>query len=117
MDHVAETLFGMQQDGLALEVGAVPKRLGEIAGQVLAQLPPPFVFLEALLEVAFLQQAERPVPTAVRVFGGQFQRFIEASDGFFRLAGVAQDEAEVVMGLGRIGGQLDGVAVGGGGDL
>ena len=82
MDHVAETLFLVQQDCLAFEFRSVPARLGEFAGRVGIQLPAPFVFGETVAQVAVLQQAQAPVPVARRMIGAKFQRLVETLKGF-----------------------------------
>src|SRR6185312_5060000 len=88
LDRVAVALLGVQQDGPAGDVLALPLRLREAAwGEFGGAAPAPFVALEAGVEVAERQRQQRLVP--VRLRQGRIERdgLIEARH---RLAGAAE---------------------------
>ena len=93
--HVAQALLGIEQDALARDLAAIPRRLAELdagrLGQALARL----VGGKADLELAAHHQRDRKLDARPAVLGIERQRAAEAADRLVDAAEVAQAERQV----------------------
>ena len=67
LEHIAQSLLGMEQDRSSLQGGAIPERLAEGGWRGLFALPPPFILGPPLLEVA----SAKPGQCSIQVRLGQ----------------------------------------------
>ena len=105
--HVAQALLGIEQDALACDLAAVPRRLAELdpgrLGQALARL----IGGEADLELAAHHQRDRKLGAGAAVLGIERQRAAEAADRLVDAAEIAQAERQVEEALAVVTVQRD----------
>ncbi len=118
LDGVAQTLFGMQQDGLARErIFAEPERAAVAAARVghAGALPAPFVLLEAAAQVAQPEQAQRLIEMGIGIVFLPRDRLAEAVDRVGVAVERLQRAAAIIPGLHMVGGRGEGAIEGGDG--
>src|SRR6202011_351938 len=113
LNRVAETLLGMQQDGLAVERLAAPLRLFEIARLQVADAPARLVFLPAGGEVAAQEVQHALAGERHAVAGIERTGAAEARERLVHAAHVLEREAEVEVRDGEARGERDRPAAGG----
>ncbi len=107
VQRVAETLFGIEQDGASFELLAAPAWLFEAAVGEDFGLPAPFVFLEAAGQVAVAHSPGRPGQMGVGQLGVDPHRLVVAAASFCRHSQGVVRGAEIVVRFGRVRIELD----------
>ena len=93
--HVAQPLLGIEQDALAADRAAVPRRLPEIGRRRLGQALARLVGGEAWRQLAAHQQRDGELDAGAAVVGIERQRAAEAADGLVDAAEIAQAERQI----------------------
>jgi hypothetical protein len=110
LQGVAQSLFGVEQDGLAVQTRAIPAWLGEGTRREFGGLPAPLVLGPAALVVAGLQIGHGAVGMGLGVAGTQPQGLGKGGLGGVKVGAFAQGDAQVVEGFGVGGVQTQGGA-------
>jgi hypothetical protein len=99
---IAKALFGVQQDGLAVERLTAPDRLREVA-RLAARLPPaPFELRQAGGIITVAQQKERLGEVRIHIVRPDLDRAAELDDGLVAPAAALQRLAEIEEALGKV---------------
>jgi hypothetical protein len=106
-EHVAQALLGIEQDALAGDRPAVPRRLGEIGCRRFGQALARFIGGEARRQLAAHQERNGELDPGAPIVGMERQRAAEAADGFVEPAEIAQAECEVEEALGIVAVERD----------
>src|SRR5271165_6902115 len=82
LQRIAQPLLGMDQDGPPVQGGAVPK--GWVEGRQRTKflaLPPPFITWPSLLEAAYQEPSQRPIPMSLGIVGLEVEGLLIAGHG------------------------------------
>ena len=112
LDGVAKALLGLHVDVPAGEAFALPRALRKARALDLTREQPPFVFVEALGEVAAHQQQYAEPGMGVGVLRRERERAAQRCDALLVAAGMVQRGTEIAPGIGEIGLERDGAAIG-----
>ena len=105
--HVAQALLRIEQDALALQRPAVPRRLRKVGRRRLGQALADLVGGKTRFELAAHQERDRELDADAPAVGIDRQGAAEAADGFVEAAEVAQAEREIEEALGIVAAERD----------
>src|SRR5262249_28975804 len=96
LNAVAKSLLGMQENGLAAQILAMPLRLREVArSEIRGTAPAPFIAGPALFEITERKAKQRLVPVRLRQLRLKRDGAIEALKRFFVAIKVAKRTATI----------------------